>query len=427
MRIERRNISDLYTDPANARRHGPKNLETIKASLRRFGQQHPLVVNEDGMVVAGNGRLVAMGALGWSECDVVVTDLTGLDLAAFGVADNRTAELAEWDADALAVVLEALNEDDDLSPEDAGFDTATMSETLEAMRPEQPAEPKEVVEDEAPEPLADATTRTGDVWVLDGPAGAHRVLCGDSTDAEAVARVTGGETPGLMVTDPPYGVEYDPSWRSVANNDGPNCKRALGVVENDWRADWREAWALFVGDVAYIWHANIFSPAVAESLIACDFELRYLLVWAKSQHSFGRGHYHHKHEPCWMAVRKGKTAGWIGGAKQATLWEIDKNRNNETGHSTQKPVECMARPIRNHDAALVFDPFLGSGTTLIAAEQLGRRCVGLELEPRYVDVIVRRWQKLTGKAATLEGDGRTFDEIDAERRGSTPESLDPTK
>lgn len=142
MQVERRKIEDLYTDPANARRHGPKNLETIKASLRRFGQQHPLVVNADGMVVAGNGRLVAMGALGWTECDVVVTELSGLDLAAFGVADNRTAELAEWDADALAVVLEALKADDDLSPEDAGFDSATMADTLEAMRPEpEPGEP----------------------------------------------------------------------------------------------------------------------------------------------------------------------------------------------------------------------------------------------------------------------------------------------
>lgn len=133
MKLERRKIADLYTDPANARRHGPKNLETIKASLRRFGQQHPLVVNPDGMVVAGNGRLVAMGALGWTECDVVVTELTGLDLAAFGVADNRTAELAEWDADALAVVLEALRADDDLSPEDVGFDPVTMAAALEAV------------------------------------------------------------------------------------------------------------------------------------------------------------------------------------------------------------------------------------------------------------------------------------------------------
>jgi len=211
----------------------------------------------------------------------------------------------------------------------------------------------------------------------------------------------------LMVTDPPYGVEYDADWRARAAASGAlKCygkpeKFAVGKVSNDDRADWREAWALFPGDVAYVWHAGVASPVVADSLSACGFERRALIVWAKNSMVIGRGDYHHQHEPCWYCVRKGATGRRTDDRKQTTLWQIDKPQKSETGHSTQKPVECMARPIRNHDAPEVYDPFLGSGTTLIAAEQLGRRCFGLEISPAYCDVIVARWENLTGKKAKL--------------------------
>jgi DNA modification methylase len=216
-----------------------------------------------------------------------------------------------------------------------------------------------------------------------------------------------------MVTDPPYGVEYDANWRNLADraNGKPIGDRAVGAVENDARADWTDAWRLFPGEVAYVWHADTFSPLVADSLARCGFEIRRLIVWAKSQLVISRGHYHSQHETCWYTVKKGGTGHWQGDRKQTALWAIDKPRKSETGHSTQKPVECMRKPIENNSAIGdgVYEPFSGSGTTLIAAEQTGRRCYAMEVAPKYVDVAVRRWQQYTGKKAVRESDGVEFD------------------
>jgi DNA modification methylase len=211
----------------------------------------------------------------------------------------------------------------------------------------------------------------GDVWLLGG----HRIICGDSTKAEDVERVLAGVKPHLMVTDPPYGVEYDANWRNVAMRaDGtPSDGRAVGKVLNDGQSDWREAWALFPGDVAYVWHAGRHASSVQSSLEASKFEIRCQIIWSKGRFAIGRGDYHWQHEPCWYAVRKGKTGHWAGDRKQTTLWEISHNKS-ETGHSTQKPVECMKRPIENNSSPgqAVYEPFSGSGTTIIAGEMTGR-------------------------------------------------------
>jgi DNA modification methylase len=193
--------------------------------------------------------------------------------------------------------------------------------------------------------------------------------------------------------------------------------RALGKVQNDDRADWREAWALFPGDVAYVWHSSVHIGEVQESLLAAGLVVRSHLVWAKSQMVIGRGHYHYQHEPCWYAVRKGKTSHWAGDRSQTSVWKIDKQQKSETGHSTQKPVECMRRPIENSSSPgqAVYEPFCGSGATIIAAAMTGRACHAIELSPAYVDVGVKRWQDFTGEAAVLDGDGRTFNQIAAER------------
>jgi len=198
-------------------------------------------------------------------------------------------------------------------------------------------------------------------------------------------------------------VEYDADWRNQAlREDGsPIGGRAVGKVTADDNADWTPAWKLFPGDVAYVWHACTKAHIVAESLIACEFEIITQIIWAKNNIVIGRGNYHMKHEPCWYAVRKGGKRNFTEDRTQSTLWEIDKNLKSETGHSTQKPIECMATPMINHNIKTVYDPFLGSGTTLIAAEKLGRRCYGMEIEPRYVDVIVKRWENFTGKKAEL--------------------------
>jgi DNA modification methylase len=190
---------------------------------------------------------------------------------------------------------------------------------------------------------------------------------------------------------------------------------------NDDRADWREAWALFPGSVAYVWHAGTKAAVVQESLEACDLLVRTQIIWAKNNFAIGRGHYHVQHEPCWYAVRKTATGHWSGDRSQTTLWRIDKPLKSETGHSAQKPVECMRRPIDNNSSPgqAVYEPFLGSGTTIIAAEMTGRRCHAIEIAPAYIDVAVRRWQNFTGQQATLDGDGRSFDQIAAERSPQT--------
>ena len=228
-----------------------------------------------------------------------------------------------------------------------------------------------------------------------------------------------------MVTDPPYGVDLDPEWREQA---GLNPRtRQGGKLANDDRIDWSDAWALFPGDVAYVWHAGIHAAEVALGLQRCGFQIRSQIIWVKQHFAISRGAYHWRHEPCWYAVRKDQTAHWRGDRKQSTVWEIANlnpfggeptEENEVTGHGTQKPVEIMRRPILNHTrpGEACYDPFLGSGSTLIAAESIRRICYGMDIDPRYVDVAVLRWQRFTGQLAVLDGDGRTFEEIARVRR-----------
>jgi len=333
-----------------------------------------------------------------TEVPVIPCDTwTEAQVKAFRLMVNRSVAWADWDMDALALEfgdLKALDFDLTMT----GFN----SREIDALTLEPNA-----AEDDAPPLPADPVTKPGDLYLL----GPHRLLCGDSTSATDVARLMGDCKPFLMVTDPPYGVEYDANWRNEALAGKPRADGkigggagAIGKVLNDSQADWREAWALFSGNVAYVWHGAVQAGIVAESLNVNGFDMRMQIIWAKSHFVIGRGHYHPQHEPCWYAVRKSATANWVSDRKQTTLWQIDKPMKSETGHSTQKPVECMRRPILHHTKAgdEVYDPFLGSGTTLVAAELTGRVCYGLELDPGYCDVIVARWEKLTGKKATLE-------------------------
>lgn len=217
-----------------------------------------------------------------------------------------------------------------------------------------------------------------------------------------------------MVTDPPYGVDYDPLWREEA---GLGEQRQTGAVQNDDRADWTAAYQLFPGNVAYVWHAGVHAAEVAAGISAAGFTLRSQIIWAKQHFAMSRGHYHWQHEPCWYAVREGRSAHWCGDRKQSTLWQLPNlnpfGGNGEepvTGHGTQKPVELMRRPILNHTQLndAVYDPFLGSGTTVVAAEITSRRCLGLEIDPAYVDVIILRWQALTGKGRHSRKPGRNI-------------------
>ena len=399
-RIE--SLADLTPDRRNARKRGQRAERVLVASLQEVGAARSIVVDEDGRILAGNGTVQAAAEIGIDRVRVIDADgetivavrrtgLTEAQKRRLAILDNRTAELAEWDTEILTELV------------DDGLDITDLwsPDELDALFANDGAEERgglldSVDPDEIPE---NAPTRCnpGDLWQL----GKHRLLCGDCTKAENVERLMNGTTPMLMVTDPPYGVEYDAEWRNHAlrTNGSPSDGRAIGKVSNDHRADWSEAWRLFEGDVAYVWHGATKAHIVAQSLIDCGLELVSQIVWAKNNLVIGRGNYHHKHEPCWYAVRKNGKRLFTGDRSQTTLWEINKPHKSETGHSTQKPVECMARAIRNHGMTEVYDPFLGSGTTLIAAEQLGRECYGMEIDPKYCDVILARWEAATGKVA----------------------------
>ncbi len=396
----------------NARTHSDAQIAQIAASIEEFGFTNPILADGEGVIIAGHGRLLAAQRLGLEKVPVITLDhLTDAQRRALVIADNKIAENAGWDEETLRLEIEALQElefDLDL----IGFSDEELDDLLGGLD----GGPEGAVdgEDDVPETPDDPVSQPGDLWIL----GNHRLLCGSSTVATDVERLLGTVKPLLMVTDPPYGVEYDPSWRNQA---GAAKSRRIGKVLNDDRADWREAWALFPGDVAYVWHGALHATTVANSLIASGFTIRSQIIWAKDRLVLSRGDYHWQHEPCWYAVKKTGKGHWAGDRKQTTLWQIaNKDQDAETVHGTQKPVECMRRPILNNSSPgqAVYEPFMGSGTTLIAAETTGRVCLGIELNPAYVDVAVERWQQLTGEAATLEGDGRSFDEIAAAREAA---------
>jgi len=408
--IETWPIDRLKPYAQNAKIHGDDQVAKIAASMAKFGWTVPCLVAEDGELIAGHGRVLAATKLGLS--DVPVIQLGHLDEAerrAYRIADNKLTELGDWDEAMLRdEIAGLLSEDFDLDL--LGF----TDEDLEALLQDPEAVGEDGVaegEDDIPEPPVAPVSVEGDLWCL----GDHRLICGDSTSADVVGRLLGAVKPLLMVTDPPYGVEYDPSWR---NQTGAAKTKRTGKVLNDDRADWREAWALFPGDVAYVWHGALHAAEVADSLTAAGFGIRSQIIWAKDRLVLSRGDYHWQHEPCWYAVRTKGKGHWAGDRKQTTLWQIaNKDQDADTVHGTQKPVECMRRPILNNSSPgqAIFEPFMGSGTTLIAAETTGRICYGVELNPAYVDVAVARWQAFTGQAATLEGSGETFDALKAKR------------
>lgn len=404
IKVQQRKVAELIPFARNSRTHSEAQVAQIAASIREFGWTNPILTDGANGIIAGHGRLQAARKLGLTEVPTIPLDgLTDAQKRAYVIADNKLALNAGWDMELLSSEIEGLK-DEDFDLVLLGFSDDELAAML-AEKTEGLTDP-----DDIPDVPAEPVSVLGDVWLL----GKHRIVCGDSTDADCVAKCLNGVTPHLMVTDPPYGVEYNADWRNKAMRaDGsPIAGRATGVVLNDDKADWSEAWALFPGDVVYVWHAGLFAGTVADSLTATGFQLRSQVIWSKQQFAIGRGDYHWQHEPCWYAVRKGKTGHYGGGRKQSTLWQIDKPQKSETGHSTQKPVECMKRPIENNSSAgqAVYEPFSGSGTTIIAGEMTGRSVHAIELNPAYVDVAVKRWQDFTGQEATHAETGKTFAE-----------------
>jgi len=381
MQSQRVKIDTLTLDPANVRRHPAKNLDAIKASLTRFGQQRPVLVNPKGIIIAGNGTVMAAKALGWDHINIVRTDLEGSEATAYAIADNRTAELAEWDEEALAQQLAALQIEDEELMKAAGFTEAEMQQLKGAT--------VEVQEDEVPEPPADPITKPGDLWLL----GKHRLLCGDSTKAEDVERLMAGAKAGIVFTDPPYGIEFQsnfrtktPQFEKIANDDRvlDIAPVLLNIMSGNSAAYVCTRW-----DVYHEWQKRLQS-----------FAIKNCVVWYKRGGGLGDldNCYLPNHE--FIIVAHNGTAP-LRGKRHADVWEIGRDSVTAYDHPTQKPVGLPALAIESHSDAgcVVADLFLGSGTTLIAAEQLGRKCYGMEISPAYCDVVVKRWETLTGQKA----------------------------
>ena len=402
MKTETVSIDSLVFDPANVRKHPEKNLATIKASLLRFGQQKPIVVDANGVVRAGNGTLMAAKALGWKEIAIVRSSLGGSEATAYAIADNRTAELAEWDEDALSQTLAALQIESDELAVATGFDLKDIEELTA---------PKEVEEDEVPEPPAEPITKPGDLWLL----GKHRLLCGDSTKAEDVERLMASEKINMCFTSPPYnskdgGYKTDYSGKTkkfynhlcddrtedewvefcikvlalisshLASSDSPvvwnvmytaNCRSGYG------RTMFSDAHGLSVKETI-CWDKGTGFPTASRGILSRNWELVFVLSMG-SKYTTTQG----ENEPRWAK------------------WDISRPKQQEE-HKATFPQELASRAMSDFGISgdTVYEPFCGSGTTLIAAEKLGRKCYGMEISPTYCDVIVKRWENLTGKKAT---------------------------
>jgi DNA modification methylase len=417
-------IDRLIPFARNPRTHSDVQISQIAASIAEFGFNNPILVDTKAGIIAGHGRLLAARKLRLTEVPVIVLDhLSEAQKRAYIIADNQLALNAGWDEDLLRAELAALQEED-FNLDLIGFNPHEL-DTLLALDDEEQAN--------AVPPLPESpVSRSGDLWLL----GSHRILCGDATNAEAVARLLDERKPRLMVTDPPYGIELDSEWRDRAGLNGCGAaepsylkKRTVGhtetTISGDTRADWSDAFALVPSlEAAYVWHASKFTREVLDGLLRIGFLHHQQIIWDKTRTVLTRTHYWFAHEPCWY-VRK-KNAPWFGRpGENSTIWSspspkfiMGASDEDKYDHPTQKPVELMRRPILNHlrRGELVFDPFLGSGTTLAAAHLTERVCYGMELDPKYADVIVARWQTLSGAKATLDGDGRTFEEITRERR-----------
>jgi len=432
--VRRVPLATLVPDPANPRLHGRVNLDAIAGSLRRFGQTEPLIVQRGtNRLIAGHGRIAAMRSLGWTECEVVELDVSATDATALGIALNRTAELAEWDESVLATILQELQEAG--AAAGIGYSTKEIDELIEELRAGVGADLEDPGPGEIPQ---NPVSRPGDMWML----GEHALLCGDSTKPDDVARVLAGERASLLATDPPYLVDYDGTnhpaehHRKAGRKPGPG--KLLGNRHWDEYRDpetsiefyttfLRAALAHCVERTpCYQWHASRRQSLVEAAWKANGLLVHQQIVWRKSRGILTRSMYLWQHEPCLFGWPEGKMPekSRRPPTTETTVWEIDQVGETLGLHPTMKPLAIFERPIHSHTRPreICLEPFSGSGTQIIAAEKLRRRCRAIEISPAFVDVAVRRWEGATKKKAVLDGSGgKTFDEIAAER-GAPPES-----
>jgi DNA modification methylase len=410
LHIERWPVERLIPYARNPRTHTEEQVAQIAASIAEFGFVNPVLVGADGIIIAGHARVMAARKLGLAEAPVIVLDhLSEAQRRALVIADNRLAQNAGWDEEMLRVELEALREDD-FNLALLGFEDAE----IESLLAEQEGESAALTDEDAvPEAQETAVTLPGDVWLL----GDHRLLCGDSTQMETVEKVLAGGLADMVFTDPPYNVNYGATMKDKLR--GKNR-----VIRNDNLGDGfeqflREACANILAvtkGAVYICMSSSELHTLHKAFTEAGGHWSTFLIWAKNTFTMGRADYQRQYEPILYGWKEGSDHYWCGARDQGDVWFVKKPVANDL-HPTMKPVELVERAIRNSSKSRdsVLDPFAGSGSTLIACEKTHRQARLIELEPKYCDVVVRRFEEFSGKRAVLESDGRGFAEIALER------------
>ena len=389
----------------NARTHSPEQVAQIAASIAEFGFTNPILAGSDGVIVAGHGRLAAAQKLGLATVPVVVLDhLTPTQRRALIIADNRIAENAGWDEALLRIEMADLQDADfDLSL--TGFDADALAELMAG---DEPQGEGQTDDDAVPDVAEMPVSRPGDVWLLDG----HRLLCGDSTVAESYDRVLDGEPVDMVFTDPPYNVNYANSAKDkMRGKDRAILNDNLGDGFYDFLLAALTPTVAHCRGGIYVAMSSSELDVLQAAFRAAGGKWSTFIIWAKNTFTLGRADYQRQYEPILYGWPEGAQRHWCGDRDQGDVWNIKKPQKNDL-HPTMKPVELVERAIRNSSRPgnMVLDPFGGSGTTLIAAEKSGRLARLIELDPKYADVIVRRWQDWTGQQATREADGVAFDQ-----------------
>ena len=405
-RIEHWPTTKLLPYVRNARQHSDEQIAQIAASIAEFGFVNPILTGADGVLVAGHGRLAAARKLGLPTVPVVVLDhLTPTQRRALVLADNRLAELSTWDDALLRIELEAL-QDEGFDLDLTGFDADALAELLAGEEPEHEGQTED---DAVPEMPEEPVSKPGDVWRL----GPHRLVCGDATTAEAYARLfPDGERADMVFTDPPYNVNYANSAKDkLRGKHRPILNDALGEGFYDFLFDALALIMAHTRGAIYVAMSSSELDTLQAAFRAAGGHWSTFIIWAKNTFTLGRADYQRQYEPILYGWPEGATRHWCGDRDQGDVWAIKKPQKNDL-HPTMKPVDLVERAIRNSSRPgdVVLDPFGGSGTTLIAAEKAGRVARLIELDPKYADVIVRRWQDWTGQQATREADGLAFDQ-----------------
>ncbi len=404
-KLEHWPIERLLPYIRNARTHSEDQIAQIAASIAEFGFTAPILAGSDGVIVAGHGRLAAARKLGLASVPVVVLEhLTPTQRRALVIADNKIAENAGWDEELLRLELAELQEADfDLAL--TGFDA---DELLEIMAGEETTAEGHTDEDAAPEVPVTPVSKPGDVWIM----GQHRLLCGDSTDAASYDTLLGNERVAMIFQDPPYNVDYANTAKDkLRGTNRPILNDNLGDGFQDFLlAAFKPALARCNGAV-YVAMSSSELDTLQSAFRAAGGKWSTFIIWAKNTFTLGRSDYQRQYEPILYGWPEGATRHWCGDRDQGDVWHFNKPRVNDL-HPTMKPVELVERAIRNSSrpGEVVLDPFGGSGTTLIAAEKSGRKARLIELDTKYADVIVRRWQDWTGQQATHEADGVAFNQ-----------------